>query len=97
MHITTTTTCSDALEQLIYLDEWLVHANFMPQERVVDAIIRGVMTIEALANETTTDMFNDDEISFVLKLDKRLSEVLNDIVGADLDGTDTYTDNEEYG
>ena len=81
MHPSTTTTLSEAVERLVELNGRLMHASFMPQEQLLGLLVSGSLIINALATETTTTQFTDEEVDFVAAISNQIEEELAILYG----------------
>ena len=86
MHPTTSTLISDATLALRLLDEKLVHANFIPEQELTNDLIGGAVLLGSIFSGTTTDHFSEDECDYVVAMDERIHEHLNQLVAGDLEG-----------
>ena len=81
MHPTTTTNLSDAVERLVELNGRLMHASFMPQEQLLGLLVSGSLIIQALATETTTTEFTDEEVDFIAALSNQIEDEQSELYG----------------
>ena len=77
----TTTYISDSLEMLNQLADRLNHIPFMPQEQVLGLITSGAIIIDEILNGYDPQLLTVEEAQFILRMNARLTEELQEISG----------------
>jgi len=80
MHTTTTTQCSDALEALLNLNEFIDHCEFYPAEEQMEHLINGIVLIDSMMKSLPPELFSDDEQEYVCATQHRIGDALSGIV-----------------
>ena len=103
MHPSTTTTLSEAVGRLVELNGRLMHASSIPEEQLLGLLVSGSLIINALATETTTTQFTDEEVDFVAAISNQIEEELAILYGLEdyLDDNDQvvedyFSENEDW-
>ena len=78
MHATTTTQCSDVLQSLRELNEYMDEQcfNYCHKGEGLECIISGIVLIEQIQQSTSPELFDDDEQEFIFDTNNRLHDEL---------------------